>query len=40
MKQEASNADQKIPSEGDDKNGIVAMFAAAYKTNIGKVDEE
>lgn len=39
MEEEASNAHQKIPNKGDDKDSIMAIFSAAYKTRVGKVYE-
>ena len=40
MKQEASDAHQKISDKSNDKNGVVTMFSTAYQTCIGKVYEK
>ena len=40
MKEEAPDADEKVPNEGNKKNGIMAMLDATPDASVSKIQEE
>lgn len=40
MKEEAAGPDKQVANEADDKNGVMAVFAAGLNASEGEVDKE
>ena len=40
VKEEAAGPNQQVANEADDKNGVMAVFAAGLNASVGEVDKE